>query len=97
MLRCKLFELRQARYRAVFIHDLANHSGGIQACDSRNVNARLRLSGTDQHAAALRAQREDVAGTREVLRARLWIDSYQNRGGPIRSRDPGGDSASRID
>src|SRR5258705_10967182 len=59
----KFLQLRQSRHRAVFIHDLADHTGGIKTGDARNVNARFGLSGAHEHSAFFRTQGKDVSGS----------------------------------
>ena len=60
----ELHQVGQARHRAVVVHDLADHAGGRQAREPRQVDGALGLAGAPQHAALARAQREDVAGAR---------------------------------
>ena len=61
---------RHARHRAVVVHHLADDAGGRQPREPREVDRALGLAGADEHAAVAGAEREDVAGAREVLRAR---------------------------
>ena len=63
----KLLELRSARHRAVRIHDLAQHPGRLQRRQSAQVDGGFRVARARQHAAGLRAQREDVTGPGKVL------------------------------
>ena len=63
-------ELRQARHRAVVIHDFADHARGSESGDARQIHRRFGLSGAHQHAAVSRAQRENVSRAREIGRAR---------------------------
>jgi len=62
----EFLELRPPRHRAVGIHDLAQHAGRPQRREPAQVDCRLGVAGARQHAAALRAQRKDVPGPREV-------------------------------
>ena len=79
----KVSQLRQTRHRSIFVHDFADHAGGIEPGNPRHVNGGFRLSGTNQHAALLGAQREDVSGSRQVLRPGARIDGSLNRGRAI--------------
>src|SRR5215208_4353084 len=69
----KHLELRHSRHRPVFVHHLANHTGGIETGDPCDVNARFCLSGTYEHAAILCAQGENVTGASQVLRPGFGI------------------------
>ena len=69
-------ELRHAGHGAVFTHDFADDAGRSESGDAREVHGGFGLAGADEHAAVARAQREDVAGAREVLRAASW-DRWQ--------------------
>ena len=63
-------QIRQAGHGAVFFHYLANHPGGVEAGQPAQVNDGLSMAGARQDAALVVAQREQVAGLDEVLRAR---------------------------
>jgi hypothetical protein len=93
----KLFQLGQARHRPVRVHNLADDASGIKARDARHVNARFRLSGADEHATLFRAQGEDVAGSRQILWARLRVNRRQNGRRAVRGRDARCHSAPRFD
>ena len=67
----ELRERRHARHGAVVVHDFADHAGRRQARDAREIDRGLGLAGAHQHAAVARAQREDVAGPREIGRLGL--------------------------
>ena len=56
----ELDEIGQPRHRAVVIHDLAQHGGGIEAREPGEIAACLGVSGAREHAAGLR----DRAGRR---------------------------------
>jgi len=58
----KQLQVRQARHRAVVLHDLADHRRGRQAGHAGEVAAGLGVPGAHQHAAILGLQGEDVAG-----------------------------------
>src|SRR5829696_7117684 len=76
MLSGESFELRETRHGPVFVHDLADHAGRIQTRDPGNVDAGFGLSGTNEHAAALGAQGENMTWTTKILRTRVWIDRH---------------------
>ena len=67
--RAEARELGHARHRAVVVHDLADHARGLQPGEPGEIDRALGLPGADEHAALARAEREDVARAREVLRA----------------------------
>ena len=97
MRAAKFSELRHARHRAVVIHDFADHARGSQSRDARQVHGRLGLPGAHQHAAVSRAQGKDVAGARQIGRARSGIDGRENGHGAVGSADSGGRAAPRVD
>ena len=61
-------ELGQALHRAVVVDDLGEHAGREAAGEAGEVDRGLGVPGALQHAALAVAQREDVAGPREVAR-----------------------------
>src|SRR5580700_7377561 len=63
VLAAKFVQLRNARHRAVFVHDFADDGGWIEAGDASEVNAGFGLAGADEHASVASTKREDVAGT----------------------------------
>ena len=93
----KFDELRHAGHGAVFAHDFADDAGRIESGDARKIDAGFGLPGAHQHAAIARAQRENVAGTREVLRLGLGIDGGEDGDGTVGSADTGGDADARVD
>jgi hypothetical protein len=90
-------EVRDPGHRPVLVHDLAEDGGRVQARDAREVDGRLRLAGSLEHAAALRAQREHVAGAVEVRRLGRRVDRGQHRGRAVRGGDAGRRAPSRLD
>ena len=64
MLRGEGLEIRAARHRAVVVHDLDDHRGGLEAGEARQIAAGFGVAGARQHAAGLRHEREDVPGWR---------------------------------
>ena len=64
----ELHQLRQPRHRPVVIQDFAKHAGWLQTRQTREIDCRFGVPGAPQHAACLRAQREDVPGLHEIIR-----------------------------
>ena len=60
-------QLGQPCHRAVVAHDLADDPHWPAAGEAREIDRRLRVAGTLQHSAALRAQWEDVSRLDEVI------------------------------
>jgi hypothetical protein len=75
------------RHRAVLFQDFADHAGGLQPCQPRQVHAALGLAGAHQHPAFARAQRIDVAGADEFGAGRVLAHGLQNGGRAIACRD----------
>ena len=71
--------------------------GRVQAGEPREVDRRLGLADPLEHAARLRAQREDVAGLDEVARLRVRRDRDLDRVAAIGGRDAGRDALARLD
>ena len=67
VLRRELLELRRAAGRAVIIQDLADHAGGLEAGEPREVDGRLGVADALQDAAVTRAQRMHVARLAEIV------------------------------
>ena len=59
--RGERLEVGQPRHAAVVAHDLADDARGRETGEPREVDGALGLPGAHQHAAAPRAEREDVA------------------------------------
>ena len=75
--------------RLVLGHDLAEHARRRQPRGAGQVDRRLGVPGSLEHATGAVAQREDVSGPVQVVRARGRVDQGRNGGGPVRGRDPG--------
>ena len=60
------------------------------------IDARFGLSGAHKHASVTRAQRKNVAGPRQILRARLRIDRGKDGDGAVGGADACGDTQSPI-
>ena len=89
-------EIRQAGHGAIFLHDFANDSGGIEACQARQVNGSLGVARTAQDAASLRLKRENMAGLHEVGGLGVGIGEQADRGGAVLYTDARGDSLGGI-
>ena len=90
-------EVGDAGHRAVVLHDLADDARRIQPGEPREVDGGLGLAGALEHAAAARAEREDVTGLHEVRRLRGRVDRHLDRPGAVLRGDPGGDALARLD
>ena len=66
--RRNFLELRPPGHRTVLVQDLADDTCRGESRKSREVDRGLRVAGTLEHAAGLRAQREYVPGHRDVVR-----------------------------
>ena len=97
VLAAKFVELRDARHRAVFVHDLADDGGGVQAGDAREVDAGFGLACADEHATVAGAQWKDMARAGEILRAGLWIDGGEDGDGAVGGADAGGYAEAAVD
>ena len=90
-------QIVQPRHGAVLAHDLADHAGGIEAGEARDVDRRLGMAGADQHAARPRDQREDVAGRDDRVRALGGVDRDRDGARAVGGADAGGDPLARLD
>src|SRR5437773_12511561 len=90
-------EIRDARHRPVLLHDLAHDAGGNQSGKTREVDCGLRLTGTHEHAAVARTQREDVTRLDEIVRRTLRIDRDLDRPRTVRRGDAGRAALARLD
>src|SRR6266478_2962298 len=66
-------QLGQARHAAFLVEHLADHPGRPAAGQAGQVDRGLGVAGAAEHAARHGPQREDVPGTREVLRPRRGV------------------------
>ena len=97
VLAAKFVQLRDARHRAVFVHDFADDGGWVQSRDAREIDARFGLSGANEHASIPRAQRKNVAGPRKILRPRLGIDRGENGDRAVGRADACRDAETSVD
>ena len=63
------YQLRQAGHRAVIAHDFADDAHGPAAGQLDQIHRRFGVAGALQDAARLGAQREDMAGLDQIVRA----------------------------
>ena len=97
VLAAELGELRHARHGAIVVHDLADDACGNQSCQPREIDGGFGLAGAHQHSAFAGAQREDVAGTREIVGPGRRIDGDPNGVRAIVGRDAGRDAVFGVD
>ena len=90
-------QVRDARHRAVVLHDLADDAGGVQAGQPREVDSRLGLARPLQHAAAAGSQREDVSRLDEVGAPRRRVDRDLDRVRAVVRRDARRHALARLD
>ena len=96
MLRCERLELGSARHIAlVGTDDLTQHARRPDARETRQVDRRLGVAGAFENAAGTTAQREDVAGTDEVLRLGGESASALQRRRAVRGGDTRGYALAR--
>ena len=93
----ELLEIRPPRHGAVVVHDLDDDRGGIEARESREIAARLGVSGAREHAAGLRHHREDVSGLAQVFGARVRSHRGDDGVRAIVRRDAGGHTLGGLD
>ena len=86
-------EIWQPRHGAVVVHDLADHAGGIEPGEPRDIDGGLGMPGADEHAAILGDQRKDVARRHDVPEVLGGIDGDGDGVGAVMRRDAG---ASRL-
>ena len=90
-------EVGQPRHGAVVIHDLANHPGRIKSGKPGEIDGRFGVAGTDQHAAILGNQREDMTGGHDVAIILGRIDGDGNGVRAVMRRNAGRDPFPRLD
>jgi hypothetical protein len=88
---------RSPRHRPVVVHHLADDGGGLETREAGEVHRPLGLPGAHEHAAAPRAQREDVPGARQVLGARVVAHGGEHGVRAVLGADAGGDALRRLD
>ncbi len=97
VLRAELDQIGDARHRAVVLHDLADHAGGVQPGQTCEINGRLGLARALEDATAARAQREHVPRLDEIVPPPRGIDRDLDRARAVVRRDAGADPFARLD
>src|SRR5215510_1913655 len=95
MLGCKVLKVRAPSHGAIGVHNLTDHRGRIETCQTRQVNRSLSLSRPLQDAAGTRPQWEYMPRTGEIFRT--TIKSRQNCVGTICRGDASGNAFTCID
>ena len=90
-------QVRQPGHGAVVLHDLADHAGGVEPGQPRDVDSGLGVAGADQNAPVLGHQREDVSGRDDVLDALGRVDGDGDGVSAVMGGDAGGDPFARLD
>ncbi len=94
--RAKFAQLRHARHGAVFVHNFADHAGGVESRQAGKVDRCLGLPGANEHAAIAGAQRKNVARAGEIAWGCRGMDSGQDGPGAVRRRDAGCNAVAGI-
>ncbi len=89
-------QLRHTGHRAVLVHDLADHACRVQPGNAGEVHGRLGVSGTGEHAAWPRTQREHMTGTHQIARPRPIGDREPHGPRAIGRRDSRRDAVFRV-
>ena len=87
---CGLQQLRQAGHRAVLVHNLDQRAGGLQSGQAGQVDGRLGVSRTAQHALVARAQGIDMSRAAQVGGFRFGVGQRADRRGAVVDRDARG-------
>ena len=90
-------QVGQPRHGAVVAHDFAQHRGGREAREAREVAAGLGVPGAHQHAAVLRDQRKHVPGLDDVGAVAPWPRGHADGQRAVVRRDAGGDALGGLD
>ena len=90
-------KLRQAGHGAIVVHDLADHARREETRHAGDVHGSFRMAGADECAAFLGNQREDVAGSDDVVMILGRINGDGNRPGTVMCGNAGGDALFRFD
>ena len=93
----ELDQLRQPLDRAVVVDQLADHSGGRQTSEDREVHGGLGVAGALQHTPVAGTEREDVTRLDELLRPRRIVGEDPDRARPIIGADSRGNALGGVD
>src|SRR6266704_1203783 len=72
-------KVRQTSHAAVVIDDLADHSGGLQASETRQIDCRFCLAAPFENAAGPSTKWKNMSGSGEIFRTTVCIYSGLNR------------------
>ena len=95
MLR-KSHQIRHARHGAVIIHDLTNHTGGIEPRQPREIHRRFRMPRTHKRATFPRHQRKDMAGRDDMFPPHFRIDRNRDSARTVSRRNARGHAVTRF-
>ena len=85
-------EVGDASHLTVVAHDFADDAGGLKAGEAGEIDGGFRLSCADQDASLSGAQREDVAGTDEIVGGGSRRDGGADGVSSVGGGDAGGDA-----
>ena len=83
----KILKIGHAGHRTVVLHNLAAEPNLLKPGQTAEINRRLRVSRTLQHAALAGLQREHVPWPAEIFRLGVWIHARQRRHGAFFGRN----------
>jgi hypothetical protein len=92
----ELLQLGPPGHGAVVVHDLADHAGGRQPREPRQVHGGLGLAHAPEDAAGHRAEGEDVAGSAQVAGPGVRIHQELDGPGPVGGADARGHAEARV-
>src|SRR5581483_4525739 len=80
---------RASHVHLLVVDDLAQHTRRVQPREAGEVDGRLGVTGTLEHASFAGFERQDVTGAGEILRTGRGVDERLDRRGAVERRDPG--------
>ena len=92
-----LLQFRHAGHGAVFVHDLHEGSGRIEAGHATEVHSGFGVAGATQNAVFLGVERVDMSGAPEGLRSGGWVGECLYGGRAVVCRHAGGASFQLVD
>ena len=90
-------EIRAPGHGAVFVEDLDDDGGWLEAGQPGQIAARFGVAGAGQHTAILRHQREDVAGLHQIGGLGMGRHRSLHGDGAVGGGDAGGHPFRRLD
>ena len=98
VLLCERLELGQTGHVGLVRRDdLTEHTRGVLARKSTEVNGRLSVASALQDATFAVAQREDVARAVQIVRAGRGVNERANGRGAVAGRDAGRGAVAKVD